>query len=207
MTQSLPDALADVRRAYRLLWSYQKRVLNIVAMIREQLGFVPHHIEYQFSRPGQRMESPETWMWDALPFSLIGFDATNQGDPKAIGARLLYIEVVSDTGLMIEKDRGGGDWEPNPLVFSPLEESRSELLLYLVENRRNRRGDVSWRNNIMPEVEWPLADGGHDYKTAGVRTYGERIDLVELGDPVALSNRVELFRINADRELAGDGAV
>lgn len=81
-SNDLNAALADVRRAYRLLWGYQKRILYIVAEIREQLGFIPSQVEYQFDTPDQKIEDPRRWMWDALPFSMIGFEA-EQGEDRA----------------------------------------------------------------------------------------------------------------------------
>lgn len=203
MTQTLSVALTDVRRAYRLLWGYQKRILHIVTLIREQLGFVPDQIDFKFELPDDAIQAPDNWMWDALPFSLIGFESTDGTDSRKIGARLLYIDVISDTGLHDEKARGGGNWEPNPARLPPPEECRSELRLYLLENPRNRRGEIYWHEEVVEKVyHWNPDAKAYDDKGGGVRIYGERIDLSELGTPEELANRVERFRVNADRELA-----
>jgi len=200
MTQSLPDALADVRRAYRLLWGYQKRVLNIVAMIREQLGFAPDRVHFEFAGPGQKIA--DSWMWCALPFSQIGFEGMDGSDPKKIGARHVCIDIISDTALRDEGERLGYEEEPNPDHFPLPEECRSEIDLWIVENARNRRGPVDWPG-VLSEIEtWTPTSEAYCDDGGGVRIYGERIDLVELGDPTALSERVELFRLNADRKLA-----
>ncbi|WP_207460402.1 hypothetical protein [Azospirillum sp. SYSU D00513] len=197
MSQDLSGALLDVRRAYRLLWGYQKRVVHIAAMIRERLGFAPYRIEYQFDRPDQGIESK--WMWDALPFSLIGFEGYRGTEPAEIGDQFLYIDIVSDTGLKAEKDRNG-NFEPDPSRFLPPEDCRSELRLYLLEYRRKREDSPSWHSNVVVEVNhWPDDREALFDEATGVCVYGEWIDLAELGDPVSLAARVDQF---ADRAKA-----
>ena len=102
-----------------------------------------------------------------------------------------------------DEARGGGNWEPNPARLPPPEECRSELRLYLLENPRNRRGEIYWHEEVVEKVyHWNPDAKAYDDKGGGVRIYGERIDLSELGTPEELANRVERFRVNADRELA-----
>jgi hypothetical protein len=45
MTTPLKDALIDVRRAYRLLADYQKRLLETLEFMRNELGFLRYHHE------------------------------------------------------------------------------------------------------------------------------------------------------------------
>ena len=51
----IADALTDVRRAYRLLWAYQKRMLEYAETIFHALGFRNHMAEPELGRsvPGQ----------------------------------------------------------------------------------------------------------------------------------------------------------
>lgn len=199
----LAAALADVRRAYRLLWGYQKRILHIVAEIREQLGFIPSWIEYQFDQADQKIEDPRRWMWDALPFSMIGFEAEQGEDRGQRGSRLLYIDVVSDTGLAQEKSRSRGNWEPKPDRFPSPEDCRSELRLYILQNSSDREDEnFNWHRDVVVEVGRWTADGtAYRDVSAGVLIYGETIDLVELGNRDALAARVERFHGNAQRQL------
>ncbi|MDR6773929.1 hypothetical protein [Azospirillum sp. BE72] len=198
----LTAALADVRRAYRLLWGYQKRILHIVAEIREQLGFIPSSIEYQFDPPDQKIEDPSRWMWDALPFSMIGFEA-EQGEGRAqCGSRMLYIDVVSDTGLAQEKNRSGNKWEPKPDRFQPPEDCRSELRLYILQNSRERDENFAWHRDVVVEVgHWKAEGAAYRDASTGVLIYGETIDLIELGNRAALAARIDRFHVSAQTQL------
>lgn len=199
----LTAALADVRRAYRLLWGYQKRILHIVAEIREQLGFIPSRVEYQFDTPDQKIEDPRRWMWDALPFSMIGFEAEQGEDHRQVGRRLVYIDVVSDTGLAQEKSRSGGEWEPKPDRFPSAEDCRSELRLYILQNSISREDeDFCWHRDVVLEVgHWTADSTAYQDENAGVLIYGETIDLVELGNRAALATRIDRFHISAQTQL------
>ncbi|WP_044549400.1 hypothetical protein [Azospirillum lipoferum] len=198
----LAAALADVRRAYRLLWGYQKRILHIVAEIREQLGFMPSLIEYQFDTPDQKIEDPRRWMWDALPFSMIGFEAEQGEDRAQRGSRLLYIDVVSDTGLEQEADRCGDKWEPKPDRFQPPEDCRSELRLYILQNSRKRDENFNWHRDVVVEVgHWKAEGTAYKDESTDVLIYGETIDLIELGNRAALAARIDRFHVSAQTLL------
>ena len=46
MSTDLDAALLEVRKAYRLLEDYQRRMFELLAYIREQLRATPYHQEY-----------------------------------------------------------------------------------------------------------------------------------------------------------------
>lgn len=214
MTDELAHALADVRRAYRLLWAFQKRVTQYAAFIRERLGFERYNVDYAFDKPGRSIEG--CWTWDLLPFTLIGLEGVKrvaaverypngawQNFPKR-GDQLLYIHVVSDTALY--DAYYNGDREPDPTHFAPAQDTRSELHLAVVENRVDRREAANWHDVILDQIEtWPKH--GQVLEDAGARVglYGEVIDLAEVPDQKTLAARVDGFAEAVKRHLPRSG--
>ena len=207
----LSAALSDVRRAYRLLWGFQKRILQYNAFIRERLGYARYTVDYQFGRLDKGIEGK--WSWDLLPGALIGFEAVRltalvdsypQGEwwnyPKA-GDRLLYVNVVADTALLEARERCSH--EPNPLSFAAPESTRSELQLWVLENRADRTDRTNWQDSLVRRVAtWP----GHmevvmDEATA-LGLYCEIFDLIKIGDEDDLAVRIDEFAAAADNALA-----
>ena len=209
----IATALADVRRAYRLLWAYQRHILNYNQFIRERLRFEHYYTHYQMSHPS----NPElTWAWDLLQFVLIGFESVRRttddmsypnGEwwnyPKANDA-LLYVLVESDTGFRDAYNRGKA--EPNPTVFPDVLTTKSRLHLYLLLNRQDRLERLNW-HEIVKAVggKWPKPALVAAHPTVvGVNIYGEIFDLAALGDEKAVFKAVDNFAELAKTHLGID---
>jgi hypothetical protein len=215
MTQDLTSAFTDVRRAYRLLWGYQKRVLHCIAFIRDRLGYTRHCcVDYQFNKPSDDIE--DRWTWDALPFTLIGFEAVKRAPLRAeetptaanrrvrMGDRFLYLYVVSDTGLDDMLYAENWEREPDPSRFAPPEASRSELRLHILESRRDQEPTIGWDKGIVQKIEcWPEHGKCLDDEVLGVCMYSETFNFAEIADQDALSARVDVFQKAAESALAG----
>jgi hypothetical protein len=109
-------ALVDVRKAYRLLYLYQRSVLCLTEEIAGALGFEFFCWQPYFDRPSTRKKSPsEKWVWDMLPmykaWFLFSQEASDPNKPKN-GECFLEISLLSDNGYPENADN-----EPNPLEF------------------------------------------------------------------------------------------
>ena len=102
--QDIDQALADVRRAYRLLHDYQRAALDAAAYIGSQLDLT-YAGGYPFfsdcaPRPGKG--SLDCWAWDWLNMVLYGFDFYRSvGEGSFIR---LTIWLFSDTGFYLSDD-------------------------------------------------------------------------------------------------------
>jgi len=74
--KEIDNALQDVRKAYRLLYLYQRRTMNIVQRITKEFdcqyyGWVP----YKFYRPPKfgTKDIFNRWAWDMLPMYDVSF--------------------------------------------------------------------------------------------------------------------------------------
>jgi hypothetical protein len=181
----LKAALTDVRRAYRLVYAYQRRVFDLAGAIAEPLeaaGFEFEHWEPTlFATPGKSFYKPDKWAWDFLP--AYSFRSTwNRFRPSDV--RRASLTIVADTGF--EKKRA----EPDPADFVPPEKALSELWLNL------------WRSEVTPPWEktvaalasaGEIADGQeHKLDVGGVACQFRRlrVDLSDLLEEATVDKRL-----------------
>lgn len=203
----LPAALADVRRAYRLLWGFQKRVLCYNGVIRETLGFTHWNGTLLFDAP---FWNPETrWVWDQLPMAWMHFRSYRRKDLSQYHEKkwsqyarandaVLYTKLLADTGFP-EAART----EPNPITFPSPEECKTTLSVFILVNRIDRDGTFDWWNisgdcsKLRPGSGETLAHP----KFPGVDIFGMDFDLVELPDEDAVRSSIDKFRAAFENSL------
>lgn len=135
-TLSLSQELEEVRKAHRLIHSFQERMLSIIKFIQTRLDFPEFYGYKQFSNPikiymrGSHQDYMEIysdmWAWDFI-YSYVfeyylGERTSKKGDEFAMS-----IIQYSDTGYF-ETDN---DEKNVPLSFAPVEKSASKLLFIL----------------------------------------------------------------------------
>lgn len=202
---NLTAALADVRRAYRLLWGYQKRVMDLNTTIRSTLGFRPYDMRYWF----KPRNPPENWWgWENLPFYKLDFLSVmhqqeltlypNQQwmNYPRIGDMLLVLHVTSDSGYPESPGRA----EPDPTTFTDANESTSMIRVSVLINTTNRDQLDDWAynwRNLYNAAKLPLSTGelSPHPNVPDVQCLGGPIfDLGDLGDSKAVMTAAEQIR-------------
>lgn len=125
----LSGALADVRRAWRLVYAYQRRVNDMLALIDTALGakkfaFV-NWKPTDFSAParsGTPFFRAGTWAWDMLPGYRLYTEWSRWSGKVGVTHRVT-INVSADSGF---KKSGG---EPDPSDFTPACDAESVVWL------------------------------------------------------------------------------
>jgi hypothetical protein len=96
----LNDVFLDVRKSYRLLYLYQRRVMDLVKFIGNHYGFQYERGEQYFLNPPASWKSIHTnhWSWDFLLMNnhVFVFKPKKLGDYEEVR---LMINIVSDTGF------------------------------------------------------------------------------------------------------------
>ncbi|MBP2316808.1 hypothetical protein [Azospirillum soli] len=205
---ALAAALTDVRRAYRLLWGFHKRVLEYNRIIRTSLGFEHLGAKYRFGKPGQNPEA--RYAWDLCPGAQFGLASIRRSDaaepgrdgtsfPRA-GDAVLYVRVKGDTGLA---DFARPGVEPDPVQFPPPEESQTLMEVYVLVNREERSVRLDWLDVVLPSVtQWPApGQTGPHPAHKGIDIYGDVFDLARLGGEDALLLKIDAFKAAASRAL------
>ena len=126
----LVAALVDVRRAYRLLHAYHRRLLDILATVDDALvvgglGFDSWEpLNVDLPRRGTNKFFVNRWAWDFTPIYRVVSEW--KSEPKSGTVRCVHIESIADTGY-----DDSSDGEPNPACFSGAEESETQLRIEL----------------------------------------------------------------------------
>lgn len=132
-TKNLSNALLDVRRAHRILYAYQRRMLDLAHFIKCQLKMPDFRGFKHFSRPiskkGNLTIWHDMWAWDYLYSYLfeyyLGEKETDDGFVYA-----LSIIQYSDTGYFDQEEKEEGT-RLELEKFKPEDESSSKLLFFL----------------------------------------------------------------------------
>ncbi len=188
-------ALTDVRRAYRLLWAYQRRMLDTIHVIAdafEEHAFYVWTPTY-FDPPCRYTKDPlENWAWDMLPMVAISYlclpFGADRNRPKA-GEWMLEIYLVSDTGFELLETRN----EPDSKAFEPAEMTASEIWLYAWQCMASV--ELNWLAKVWGPLDRPNEEGILvELKQHPFRVLGKKFDISTLSDRDAIKRAVVEFR-------------
>lgn len=203
-SDELKLALVDVRKAFRLLFLYQRRVLDLSMTFANEMGLRPYSVVYGFNRPATANPF-DKWVWDMLPMYRVSFlflsSFTDQNETKK-GEWLLDIHLVSDSGYpdCISWKKG----EPTPLTFPATENCVSLLGVYAFrcdrDERRNWQEDV-WRPAINYPPEYPSDWNVVTNDKIGVSICGAQFDLSDLSNKEAMLRTASQFKEVLARDL------
>ena len=134
-TETLSEALLDVRRAHRILYAYQRRMLDLAHFIKSKLGMLEFYGIKHFSKPiyGRSIgHTPlnirlDMWAWDYLYSYLFEYYlGEKEAGDKRHNYKLSLIQY-SDTGYF-DQD---GQRRCRISEFGSEGESGSKLLFFL----------------------------------------------------------------------------
>ncbi len=189
-------ALIDVRKAYRLLYLYQKSVLDLAKEIADGLDFQQNccWTPIQFKTPPNRDNSPfkDRWAWDMLPMYDVSFlflrEGVNKEKSVKVGECLLKVHIISDNGYQ-EK----GKKEPNPIEFQATENSDTILELIVIQASKDlgKTWVNIWNNNST--CNFDTEQLLRKYEMLLIR---KEYCLAELSDQESLNRVLEDFKAN-----------
>ena len=195
----LKHALVDVRKAYRLIWLYQRRVVDIIRLIADTLGYRFYRWETEDiigRMPGRTTTDPfseGSWIWSTLPLyrmSLLYLPTTLDWNVQKKGEWMLEIVVETDSGFSERED----DLERAPSEFKAADQSETFLRLYAWYCTGD--GNVGWFSNIWNELDWPEQDDEVtvEHPTVPVRLLRRSLDLSTLPDRASVERAIAEFR-------------
>lgn len=179
----LAAALVDVRRAWRLVYAYQRRMNDLVAGVDTVLAH--HGLEFElwqplFNAPPTKRGTPYfrgRWAWDMLP----GYATqVHWIDPQLKNGRRrrVVLQAVADSGRRFE----GG--EPDPVDFEPADAAETQLRLGLWTTTAAKPAwEAAWA--VISTREYWLGVQSVDVEGA-IYTYEYRaVDVADLVDASA----------------------
>jgi hypothetical protein len=195
----LQHALIDVRKAYRLIWLYQRRVVDIIRLITDTLGYRFYHWDTEDSigrMPGQTTTDPFSegrWIWATLPLyrmSLLYLPTTLEWNVQKKGEWMLEIFVETDTGAAEREDES----EPTPSEFKAADQSETFLRLYAWYCTGDENSD--WFSNIWYKLDWPEQDDEVtvEHPAVPVRIVRKSLELSKLADRASVERAIAEFK-------------
>jgi len=159
-TPDFEAAIEDVRRAYRIVWAYQRRVLDVIEAITTEFPETRHYWWQTNSfdcLPARKTTDPlGRWAWDGLPlynFSILRLseDGPDRYLPK-LGRWMLEISHNADHGW--DEEASG---EPDASRFPQVDTVVSSLSVCLW--RCDANTGQEWWAGAWNDIEGWLGDG------------------------------------------------
>ena len=142
--ETLKEALVEVRKAHRLVESFQERMLSLVNFLAKRLDFHAMEGVKHFSNPiyayrgNDRLKvNPHNWAWDFVYPYLFEYYV---GDLQTPDGSTLYLSLIqyADTGYF-ENDN---EDPTNIDSFASPEESGSKLLFFMERRPKGVKKDI-----------------------------------------------------------------
>jgi hypothetical protein len=203
----LAAALTDVRRSYRLLWAFQKRIFDYNKLVHERLGFAEWGSPVTLLGPAGQTGNTS---WVYLPSADMEFRAVRRHIDAAYAPgkqwvtyprakdSVLYIRLRADTGMssMLRNDR-------SPLTFDRVESCQTKLFVYIVLNRIDRDQPAPlWTASEACRSTPVGGENAVEAQTApGYSIFGKEVDLAALPDEFALVGWIDTFKDAAEKAL------
>ncbi len=195
----LAEALTDVRKAYRLLWNYQRRVFDVVRLVVDEFDDMSFYYwqTMHSGRPCNSGANPMArWAWDMLPMveaSYLFLPGGIDRNATLPGQWMLEVNVSSDSGFEQNDDRT----EPDPADFADAAASTSTITLYAWYC--TGQTSLNWFNGIWRNTEWPAEEGDWfvEHAEPPFKIFGRRIDLAHLPDQASVTTAAASFRADA----------
>nr|WP_314634993.1 hypothetical protein [uncultured Porphyromonas sp.] len=198
-TENLSKALLDVRRAHRILYAYQRRMLDLVHFIQSKLdmpvedlcGF--KHFSRPISKKGNLTIWHDMWAWDYLYSYLfeyyLGEKETDNG-----GAYALSLIQYSDTGYFDQEGKEEGT-RLELEKFKPEEESSSKLLFFLEYKRKDSKWE--WGNGTSLEkivLDKKVGSKKHEKEVRNIEGVTQILYPVSLEEFINIETTLEVLR-------------
>lgn len=121
------QALYDVRKAHRIIYAYQKRMMDIARFVGRKLDFTNVEGYKHFSNGAPKKISSGTWAWDYLYSYLLEYYLGEKEIPCKNMEYAISLFQYSDTGFF-DKEKST---RTNLSTFAPEEEAISKFLIFL----------------------------------------------------------------------------
>lgn len=153
---NLKNSLIEVRKAYRLLYDYQKKILDLVNFIGSEYGrsYNGGYSKYCNTSPRNGKGHLTNWAWDWLNMYYYEFNFHNENDKSYFSVILL-----SDTGFYQAKEEDSSFKDKlNINKYKSPENSETKLYFVLGQNMWDCEGFL--KNGCWEDSNFILQESG-----------------------------------------------
>lgn len=195
------NQLETIRRAYRYVVAYERRILDTISRIDSvihEAGFerwMPERWTPLYRAFPSRSWSPDRWAWDNVPCYAVRYKWV-KGAANTAGTRYVLVDHIADTAF--EKKRLSDKNEPDPLEDLPPPDSvRSVLRWHVIEQDEpmpDAIWNLQWHDLIAKRSRISVAEFSLSEPTlspvkregSGLRTWTSCVDIASLDTPESL---------------------
>lgn len=142
----IEKTLLEARKAYRFLYEYQRRILDLADFISKKYDYTYQGGYSKFSHvtPRDGKGNLKSWAWDWLNMYYYEFHF----DTKKVSDDDIYfsIFVINDTGFFQAKEKNGKADKKYTNTFENVEFSESKLVFVAGKNQWTNGKDVAKNN-------------------------------------------------------------
>jgi hypothetical protein len=204
MSTPRPDllrALVEARKAYRILYAYQRRVLDLCSEIADllQLEFFSSW-SYPNGTPRYRKNPTQYDAWSFLPLvdMSVFFSSSGEGSYSSKGDWMLEFRVISDSAYKDAWEASGSKVAPLD-TFSSADKTESYMLTYGWLRTKSGTGD--WTRDIHSNADWPEPGKILKRDDLGVTAYCQRLEFTDLLDRASVRKHVEKLTADFQRKI------
>lgn len=203
-TNQISDALLDVRKAFRLLHGYNRRIRDIVEVARTAIPEQPFKQETWVSPlTGNKRPVGPWWTWDCTPT----FDWTFLFRDEASTEPMKYLVAMGFVADEALEDALDEDGEPDPGALRDADQSRTLVELCLIAAKQPspdwmKIWDAHWIDRDGTEGRRSYLKRDKDDEDSEFPCYLKRIPLEEFTNENAVVSIVKSFRSEAVAALA-----
>lgn len=179
-TENLSNALLDVRRAHRILYAYQRRMLDLVHFIQSKLDMPKFRGFKHFSNPIYGRSKGHSrlniwhnmWAWDYLYSYLFEYYLGEKEAGDKLHNYKLSLIQYSDTGYFDQDGQKRGRISE----FGSEEESSSKLLFFL--EYKSKDSEWEWKDGSYMErivLNKEIGSKKHTKQVRGTSKEGKQI--------------------------------
>jgi len=192
VVDGLDAALLDVRKAYRLIYLYQRRVLDLCEEIKKALS---GNLDFYYWIPSsgvslKRFDHSPCMQdaWAFLPlydFCALYLPHGGHYEELKAGDWMLIVRISADSGKPDSPER---DVDPRTFKDVPNCESTVRLYLYYC----SQASTANWYSKVFSDNQWPRDDGKGTFD-GGISTFGLKFPLARLSNAEDVSVSVKQF--------------
>jgi len=189
---NLSETLTEVRKAYRLIAAYQRRLLDMAKVIQGHFDYKPYwHYNTNYDIRSNRVAT-DRWSIDMLPmyhgFLMLFLPQKADNNFPKKDEWLLEIGFNNDSGYKTNNNR-----EPDPLEFDKPADSKSFMTLNAFGVVRDMK-NTNWLNFVHKNTDWPSDEKIVQNMGYGTWAAGKSYDMAELVDENALMEKIIDFK-------------
>lgn len=188
---NLNETLTEVRKAYRLIAAYQRRLLDMAKVIQGHFDYKSYwHYNTSYDIRSNRIAT-DRWSIDMLPmyhgFLMLFLPQKASHDFPKRGEWMLEIRFDNDSGYKMNNNR-----EPEPLEFDNPADSKSFMALNAFGVLKDME-NMNWLNMVHRNTDRPSDE--KIVRNAELWTWaaGKSYNIAELIDENALREKINDF--------------